>query len=67
MRRSSTKNQPLLQAKLHEFYQLAESEAAAAKDVAAIVPPSAAQLPAAKKRKPSAKNQPEKVRKRNDS
>ncbi|MGA2256870.1 MAG: hypothetical protein ABSG53_19640 [Thermoguttaceae bacterium] len=38
----------LLRANLHEFYQLAESEAAALKDRAAISPPSVAKLPAAK-------------------
>jgi predicted nuclease of restriction endonuclease-like (RecB) superfamily len=37
----------LLQAKLHEFYQLAESEAAALKNTAAISPPPVAKLLAA--------------------
>ncbi len=53
----------LLQAKLHEFYQLAESEAAALKDAAAIVPPLAAQLPAAKPLGPTRKL-PKKERKK---
>ena len=44
----------LLQAKLHEFYQLAESEAEASTDIE-IVPPPVAQLPVAKNRKPSTK------------
>jgi predicted nuclease of restriction endonuclease-like (RecB) superfamily len=52
----------LLQAKLHDFYQLAESEAAALKNTAAILAPPSVQLPAAKKRKPSAKNRQKKGR-----
>lgn len=53
----------LLQAKLHEFYQLAESEAAASKDRAAISPPPVAKLPAAKLPVPT-KKPPKKGRKR---
>ena len=40
----------LLQAKLHEFYQLAESEAAALKDRAAFSPPAVAKLTSPEKR-----------------
>ncbi len=51
----------LLQAKLHEFYQLAEMQAEASADIE-IVPPPVAQLPAAKNRKRSTKNPPKKGR-----
>jgi len=51
----------LLQAKLHEFYQLAELQAAASAEIE-IVSPSMAQLPTAKKRKPSKKKQPKRGR-----
>ncbi len=54
----------LLQAKLHEFYQLAESQAETAADIP-IVPQSAAQLPApAKRSKPAARKQMKKGRKK---
>ena len=51
----------LLQAKLHEFYQLAESQAEAAADVE-ILPQPAAKMPAAKNRQSAKKNQPKKGR-----
>lgn len=47
----------LLQAKLHEFYQLAESQAEASAN-AAILPPPAGQLPAPKKRLTATKRPP---------
>ena len=53
----------LLQAKLHEFYQLAESEVAALEDTEAIVPPPAAQSPATKLPRPT-KKLPKKERKK---
>jgi predicted nuclease of restriction endonuclease-like (RecB) superfamily len=53
----------LLQTKLHEFYQLAESEAATSAKIE-IVPPPVAQLPGAKKQKPPGKKQPKKERQR---
>ena len=53
----------LLQAKLHEFYQLAELQAEESAK-AEIVPPPVAQLPATKKRRSSKKGQPKKERKK---
>lgn len=52
----------LLQAKLHEFYQLAESQADAAADTK-ILPPPAAKLPTTQNRRPAKKKQPTKGRK----
>jgi predicted nuclease of restriction endonuclease-like (RecB) superfamily len=53
----------LLQAKLYEFYQLAELQADASAE-GEIRPPPVAQLAAAKKRKPDTKNPPQKGRKK---
>ena len=49
----------LLQAKLHEFYELAESQATAATEFK-VSPPAAAKLPAATKRKAAKASQPAK-------
>lgn len=51
----------LLQANLHEFYQLAESQAEASADIE-ILPQPAAQLPAAKNQRSAKKTQPKKGR-----
>lgn len=53
----------LLQAKLHEFYQLAQSEAATSANTKIVAPP-AAQLSVAKKQKPPGKKQPKKGRRK---
>ena len=49
----------LLQAKLHEFYQLAESQAEASADIK-VMPQPAANLPTAKDKRPGKKKQPKK-------
>ena len=51
----------LLQAKLHEFYALAESQAEAAADIA-ILPQPVVKLPAATNQRPAKKKQPKKGR-----
>jgi len=51
----------LLQAKLHEFYQLAESQAETAADIE-ISPQAVARFPSAKNRRPAKKKQPKKGR-----
>ncbi len=53
----------LLQAKLHEFYQLAQSEAATSTNTKIVAPP-VAQSSVAKKQKPPRKEQPKKGRRK---